>query len=135
MKDFCIVGSRLLSGCNAQISFKMMLEGDPAFTKEILRGYYLERKVIDEFEEAEKITTFSANDYRKQVNLLESYAINQTDFTSLTNFCGKFELKNSEKHQILVFFFLPKFLAETMKLFFGKNEYVTISRNYRGGIF
>ncbi|KAF1304800.1 cation:proton antiporter [Enterococcus sp. JM9B] len=73
--------------------FKMMLEGDPAFTKEILRGYYLERKVIDEFEEAEKITTFSANDYRKQVNLLESYAINQTDFTSLTNFLWQIRIE------------------------------------------
>lgn len=71
----------------------MMLEGDPAFTKEILRGYYLERKVIDEFEEAEKITTFSANDYRKQVNLLESYAINQTDFTSLTNFLWQIRIE------------------------------------------
>lgn len=43
----------------------------------MLRGYYLERKVVDEYEVAEKITTFSANDYRKNINLLESYTMNK----------------------------------------------------------
>lgn len=56
---------------------KMLIQQDPAFTKEMLRGYYLERKIIDEYEVAESITTFSANDYRQRVNLLESYAMSQ----------------------------------------------------------
>ena len=59
----------------------VMIRQDPAFTKEVLRGYYLERKVIDEFESREEITTFSANEYRRKVNLLESYAMSQIGST------------------------------------------------------
>ncbi|MDT2752757.1 cation:proton antiporter [Enterococcus thailandicus] len=55
----------------------MMIQQETLFTKKMLRGYYLERKVVDEYEVAEKITTFSANDYRKNINLLESYTMNK----------------------------------------------------------
>lgn len=53
----------------------VMIESEPIFTKKMLRGYYLERKIIDEYEVNEKITTFYANQYRKNVNLLESFAM------------------------------------------------------------
>ena len=56
----------------------VMIRQDPAYIKEMLRGYYLERKVIDLFETAGTITTFAANEYRRKVNLLESYAMGQT---------------------------------------------------------
>lgn len=72
---------------------KMLVKGDPSFSKEILRGYYLERKVIDEFESAGKITTFSANEYRKEVNLLESYAINQNSAPSLMTFLWQIRIE------------------------------------------
>lgn len=55
----------------------VMIREDPAFTKEVLRGYYLERKIIDEFESSQQITVFAANEYRRKVNLLESYAMSR----------------------------------------------------------
>lgn len=55
----------------------LIIEKDPLYAKTLLRGYYLERKVIDEYEVADKITTFSANEYRRNVNLLESYAMSR----------------------------------------------------------
>lgn len=55
----------------------LLIRQDPAYVKEMLRGYYLERKIIDEYEVGETITTFSANEYRRRVNLLESYAMSQ----------------------------------------------------------
>lgn len=54
------------------------------YVKELLIGYQEERKVIDEYELSEKITSFEANEYRKNVNLLESYSIN--DISSSTPF-------------------------------------------------
>lgn len=55
----------------------MLIRQDQSYVKEMLRGYYLERKIIDEYEVGETITTFSANEYRGRVNLLESYAMSQ----------------------------------------------------------
>ncbi|MFK4565678.1 cation:proton antiporter [Enterococcus sp. UD-01] len=46
------------------------------YTKELLIGYQVEREMIDEFELSEIITSLEANEYRKNVNLLESYSIN-----------------------------------------------------------
>ncbi|WP_348919954.1 cation:proton antiporter [Enterococcus rotai] len=46
------------------------------YVKELLIGYQEERKVIDEYEISEKISSLEANEYRKNVNLLESYSIN-----------------------------------------------------------
>ncbi|MBO0432195.1 sodium:proton antiporter [Enterococcus sp. DIV0660C] len=64
----------------------MMIQQETLFTKKMLRGYYLERKVVDEYEVAETITTFSANDYRKNINLLESYTMNKPTDTSPLRF-------------------------------------------------
>lgn len=55
----------------------ILIQQDPLYTKELLRGYYLERKIIDEHEVSGDISTFEANDYRHRVNLLESYAMRQ----------------------------------------------------------
>ncbi|OJG72152.1 Na+/H+ antiporter [Enterococcus phoeniculicola] len=56
-----------------------MIQQDALYEKELLRGYYLERKVIDEYEVSGEISTFLANVYRQKVNLLESYSINKID--------------------------------------------------------
>ena len=40
---------------------------------EMLRGYYLERKVINEYEQAELISSRYAKQLRKEVNTLEDY--------------------------------------------------------------
>ncbi|EOH98587.1 Na+/H+ antiporter [Enterococcus haemoperoxidus ATCC BAA-382] len=51
------------------------------YAKELLIGYQEERRVIDEYELSEKISSFEANEYRKNVNLLESYSINDVSNT------------------------------------------------------
>lgn len=51
------------------------------YVKELLIGYQEERRMIATYEIAEKISTFEANDYRKNVNLLESYSINDVSNT------------------------------------------------------
>jgi Na+/H+ antiporter len=51
------------------------------YIKELLIGYQVEREMIDKFELAEIITSLEANEYRKNVNLLESYSINDTSNT------------------------------------------------------
>lgn len=51
------------------------------YIKEMLIGYQEERKIIDLFEIAGKISSLDANEYRKNVNLLESYSINDFDST------------------------------------------------------
>lgn len=46
------------------------------YIKELLIGYHEERNVIDQYELSEKLSSFEANEYRKNVNLMESYSIN-----------------------------------------------------------
>ncbi|WP_407857066.1 cation:proton antiporter [Enterococcus hailinensis] len=54
-----------------------LIQQDPLYSKELIRGFYLERKLIDEYEVKGDISNFVANDYRHQVNQLESYAIQE----------------------------------------------------------
>lgn len=65
---------RMMSGSFISM---FMIQQETIFTKQMLRGYYLERKTIDEYEVSEQITTFMANTYRRRINLLESYTMNQ----------------------------------------------------------
>lgn len=51
------------------------------YVKELLIGYQEERKVIDEYELCDKISSLEANEFRKNVNLLESYSINDVSNT------------------------------------------------------
>ncbi|MBO0469249.1 sodium:proton antiporter [Enterococcus sp. DIV0242_7C1] len=51
------------------------------YVKELLIGYQEERKVIDEYELCDKISSIEANEFRKNVNLLESYSINDVSNT------------------------------------------------------
>lgn len=62
---------------HVDLPFSFTIQQEPAYAKEILRGYYLERKIIDEYEVAERVSMFAANEYRQKVNLLESYALRQ----------------------------------------------------------
>lgn len=85
-----IQGIKMVSG---NLISAWLIQQDSLFSKRMLRGYYLERKIVDEYEEAEKITTFSANIYRKNINLLESYTMNKrTD-----NFSFRFALRKRRK--------------------------------------
>lgn len=79
------------------------------YVKELLIGYQEERKVIDEYELSEKISSFEANEYRKNVNLLESYSINDI---SSTIPLGKLtrELKKKQRKKTS-FFFLHFFVT------------------------
>ena len=44
-------------------------------------GYYLERKVINEYEQAELISSRYAKQLRKEVNTLEDYSLKETSNT------------------------------------------------------
>lgn len=83
-------GIKMMSG---SLISTWMIQQDRLFTKKMLRGYYLERKVVDEYEVAEKITTFSANGYRRNINLLESYTMNK----STDNFSFRFAFRTKSK--------------------------------------
>lgn len=48
---------------------------------EMLRGYYLERKVINEYEQDELISSRYAKQLRKEVNTLEDYSLKETSNT------------------------------------------------------
>jgi len=53
----------------------------PDNVDEMLRGYYLERKVINEYEQAEFISSRYAKQLRKEVNTLEDYSLKETSNT------------------------------------------------------
>ncbi|MDM8214209.1 sodium:proton antiporter [Enterococcus hirae] len=57
----------------------VLVRQEPVYAREVLRGYYLERKAIDEYEVSGKITSWQANEYRQQTNLLESYSLNKLE--------------------------------------------------------
>ena len=50
----------------------------PDNVDEMLRGYYLERKVIAEYERADMISHRYAKRLRKEVNALENYSLKET---------------------------------------------------------
>ena len=54
---------------------------NPDNIDEMLRGYYLERKVINEYEQAELISSRYAKQLRKEVNTLEDYSLKETSNT------------------------------------------------------
>ncbi|MFV0560881.1 MAG: cation:proton antiporter [Enterococcus sp.] len=90
-----IQSEKMLSG---NFISTILVQQETIFTKQMLRGYYLERKVIDEYEVSEKITIFSANEYRGRVNLLESYAMSQVSNTpSLTAVLNRSKKKEKKK--------------------------------------
>ncbi len=61
-----------------------LIQQDPIYAKELIRGFYLERKIIDKYEGSEEISNFAANNYRHQVNQLESYAMRQPSDPSIS---------------------------------------------------
>ncbi|QOG33788.1 sodium:proton antiporter [Enterococcus faecalis] len=46
------------------------------YVKDLLLGFQEERRMIDHYEQSERISIIEANELRKNVNLLESYSIN-----------------------------------------------------------
>lgn len=60
------------------ITSMISIEKSPIYKKELLQGYTFERKIIDSYEANKEITSYSANSYRQNVNLLESFAISKT---------------------------------------------------------
>ncbi|MDT2758231.1 cation:proton antiporter [Enterococcus xiangfangensis] len=69
-----------------------LIQQDPLYVKELIRGFYLERKLIDQYEANSEITNFTANNYRHQVNQLESYTMRQSSDPSFS-----FVLKRQKK--------------------------------------
>ncbi|MGX7352423.1 Na+/H+ antiporter [Enterococcus canis] len=63
----------------------LFAQQDQDYTKEVLRGYYLERKLIDEYEVDARITPLQASRYRQNVNLLESYSLNTVNDVPLVS--------------------------------------------------
>ena len=45
------------------------------YVKDLLLGFQEERRMIDHYEQSERISIIEANELRKNVNLLESYSI------------------------------------------------------------
>lgn len=71
-----------------------LIQQDALYSKELIHGYYLERKIIDEYEVKGEISNFAANNYRHQVNLLESYAMQRPSDPSI-----RFVLKQRQKNR------------------------------------
>jgi CPA1 family monovalent cation:H+ antiporter len=65
----------------------------------LIRGFYLERKIIDKYEVSEDITNFSANNYRDQVNQLESYAMQQRSEPSISFVISRQRQKKKAKEK------------------------------------
>ncbi|MFS1663066.1 cation:proton antiporter [Streptococcus sp. zg-JUN1979] len=57
---------------------RIMARSLPDNVEEMLRGYYLERKIIAEYEAAELISHRYAKALRKEVNALENYSLKET---------------------------------------------------------
>ena len=54
---------------------------NPDYVDEMLRGYFLERKIIIEYEQAGRISSRYAKQLRKEVNTLENYTLKETSNT------------------------------------------------------
>ena len=54
---------------------------NPDYVDEMLRGYFLERKIIIEYEQAGRISSRYAKQLRKEVNTLENYSLKETSNT------------------------------------------------------
>ncbi|MEQ7208098.1 sodium:proton antiporter [Enterococcus avium] len=76
-----------------------LIQQDPLYAKELIRGFYLERKIIDKYEVSEDITNFSANNYRDQVNQLESYAMQQRSEPSISFVISRQRQKKKAKEK------------------------------------
>lgn len=54
---------------------------NPDYVDEMLRGYFLERKIIIEYEQSGRISSRYAKQLRKEVNTLENYSLKETSNT------------------------------------------------------
>lgn len=97
--DFFLEQRKLLVQKIKQRNFidSILIQDDALFVKELIRGYYLERKTIDEYEVAEQITNFSANEYRHHVNMLESFAMSRLSETPSLQFVLRKKRRSQSK--------------------------------------
>lgn len=54
-----------------------IIRSQSTYIKELLSAYQIERQMIDQYEEDGKISLSEANDFRKKINLLESFSMNE----------------------------------------------------------
>lgn len=74
-----------------------IIHSESDYIKEMLVGYQEERRMIDQYELSDRISTIEANELRKNVNLLESYSINDASNTiSLKGIVRKFKKEASK---------------------------------------
>ena len=67
---------------NGEFAIRLIPHYRPNNIDEMTRGYYLERKIIAEYEDAGLITNRQARDMRKNVNTLEDYSMDE-NYSSL----------------------------------------------------
>lgn len=73
---------------------RMMNKAQPNNITEMMRAYYLERKVIFEHELSGAITAREAKDMRLNVNILEDYSLASNHHTLLFDFLERRKNKN-----------------------------------------
>lgn len=61
---------------------RVIIRNRPTNIDELLRGYYLERKLIAEYQDEGRLTSHEAKLLRKRVNELESYSLNEVESSS-----------------------------------------------------
>ncbi len=76
-----------------------LIQQDPLYAKELIRGFYLERRLLIKYESKRRITNFSANNYRDQVNQLESYAMQQRSEPSISFVISRQRQKKKAKEK------------------------------------
>jgi len=64
----------------------LIRKAQPMYLTETMRGYYLERKLIFEYEDKNQLTAIQAKSMRQNVNVMEDYAMSSSHQTLLMDF-------------------------------------------------
>lgn len=75
---------------------RIILRSITSHIDELLRGYYLERKLISEHEQSGRISYLEARELRKNVNELESYSLKEASFERPNVLMKRFSKNNAE---------------------------------------
>jgi CPA1 family monovalent cation:H+ antiporter len=61
---------------------RLMISSNTDHGEEMMRGYYLERKIISEHRDKGRLTNQEMLKFQRNVNLLESYSLKEDDYNS-----------------------------------------------------
>ncbi|MDR3156638.1 MAG: sodium:proton antiporter [Lactobacillales bacterium] len=61
---------------------RLMISSNTDHVEEMMRGYYLERKIISEYRDKGRLTNQEMLEFQRNVNLLESYSLKEDDYNS-----------------------------------------------------